>query len=58
MPDTHGIQAASEKIVVTVTGRQRVGKTALLNSMIQYCQPHGGRLIILNADQQNTPHTR
>jgi len=36
MPDTHGIPAAPEKIVVTVAGRQRVGKTSLLNSMIQY----------------------
>jgi hypothetical protein len=57
MRDIHGIQAAPEKIVVTVAGRQRVGKTALLNSMIQYCQPRGGRLIILNADQQNTTHS-
>ena len=32
MPDTHGIQAAPEKIVVAVAGRQRVGKTALLRA--------------------------
>jgi hypothetical protein len=38
-------------------GRQRVGKTALLNTAVQYFRSRGHRPRVWNADQQNRSHT-
>jgi len=38
-------------------GRQRVGKTVLLNTIIQYVREHSGSLEIWNADTMNTSHS-
>jgi hypothetical protein len=38
-------------------GRQRVGKTALLNTAVQYFQANGNPVRVWNADQQNRSHT-
>ena len=38
-------------------GRQRVGKTALLNTAVQYFRGLGNLVRVWNADQQNRSHT-
>ena len=38
-------------------GRQRVGKTALLNSAVQFFREAGTDIRVWNADQQNKSHT-
>jgi len=38
-------------------GRQRVGKTALLNAAVQYFRALGCHIEIWNADQQNRTHS-
>jgi hypothetical protein len=38
-------------------GRQRVGKTALLNTAVQYFRAQGNPVRVWNADQQNRSHT-
>ena len=43
-------------IITIAFGRQRVGKTALLNAMGQYYRERGCRLQVWNADQQNRSH--
>ena len=57
MPDTNISPSGAEWLLLTTSGRQRVGKTALLNAMVQYCRSHGGRMVVINADQQNTTHS-
>jgi hypothetical protein len=38
-------------------GRQRVGKTVLLNTTAQYAREHGNPIRVWNADQQNRSHS-
>jgi hypothetical protein len=38
-------------------GRQRVGKTALLNTAVQYFRAQGNPIRVWNADQQNKSHS-
>ena len=44
-------------IITIAFGRQRVGKTALLNAVGQYYREHGCPVQIWNADQQNRSHS-
>ena len=44
-------------IVALGLGRQRTGKTTLLNTMVQYFRGLGNPLRVWNADQQNRSHT-
>jgi hypothetical protein len=44
-------------ILWTAVGRQRVGKTALLNTTVQYGRALGNPIRVWNADQQNRSHT-
>ena len=48
--------AGAELMPVTIVavGRQRVGKTTLLNAMAQYYRKRGANLQVWNADHQNT----
>jgi len=57
MPDTHSFPDEPDWLALTTIGRQRSGKTTLLNALVQYCQPRGGRMVVLNADQQNKTHS-
>lgn len=44
-------------IITIALGRQRVGKTALLNAMAQYYRERGCPVHVWNADQQNRSHS-
>ncbi|MEO8713919.1 MAG: FAD-binding oxidoreductase [Acetobacteraceae bacterium] len=44
-------------IVWIALGRQRVGKTALLNTAVQFFREAGNLVRVWNADQQNRSHT-
>jgi len=44
-------------ILWVALGRQRVGKTALLNSAVQFFREAGNVVRVWNADQQNKSHT-
>jgi hypothetical protein len=44
-------------ILLVALGRQRVGKTALLNTVAQYFRAQGNPIRVWNADQQNRSHT-
>ncbi len=43
-------------IIWVALGRQRVGKTALLNSAVQFFRESGNHVRVWNADQQNKSH--
>src|SRR5271165_6806247 len=57
MPDGLSMPADSPPILWVALGRQRVGKTALLNTAVQYFRGLGNPLQVWNADQQNRSHT-
>lgn len=57
MPDTHAPSQARGAVLLAAIGRQRVGKTALLNALVQHCRGMGSELVVLNADQQNNTHS-
>jgi flavin reductase (DIM6/NTAB) family NADH-FMN oxidoreductase RutF len=44
-------------ILWVALGRQRVGKTVLLNTAVQYFRGLGNPIRVWNADQQNRTHT-
>ena len=44
-------------IITIAFGRQRVGKTALLNAMAQFYRERGCPVQVWNADQQNRSHS-
>ena len=52
------ISAASRPPILWIAlGRQRVGKTVLLNTAVQYFRGLGNPIRVWNADQQNRSHT-
>lgn len=57
MPDGQMPQPRQRVLLWVALGRQRVGKTALLNAAVQYVRGLGGQIEIWNADQQNRSHT-
>ena len=57
MPDGHMPHAAQRSLLWAALGRQRVGKTALLNAAVQYFRAQGIRIEVWNADQQNRTHS-
>ena len=57
MPDGHMSQPATKRLLWVALGRQRVGKTALLNAAVQYFRALGSPLEVWNADQQNRTHS-
>ncbi len=57
MPDGHIAPADNRSRLWIALGRQRVGKTALLNATVQYARALGSHVKIWNADQQNRTHS-
>ena len=57
MPDGNFHPAGDRSLLWVALGRQRVGKTALLNTTIQYFRALGSHIEIWNADQQNRTHS-
>lgn len=57
MPDGNMTPGAKRARLWIAVGRQRVGKTALLNASVQYFRALGSRIEVWNADQQNRSHT-
>jgi hypothetical protein len=57
MPDGQMMPADRPPILWIALGRQRVGKTVLLNTAVQYFRGLGNPLRVWNADQQNRSHT-
>ena len=57
MPDGQIRAADRPPILWIALGRQRVGKTVLLNTAVQYFRGLGNPLRVWNADQQNRSHT-
>ena len=56
MPDGHKSRTDQRSLLWIALGRQRVGKTALLNAAVQYFRALGCHIEIWNADQQNRTH--
>lgn len=44
-------------VLMIAVGRQRVGKTAFLNTTAQFVRAHGGNVVIWNADTLNKTHS-
>jgi hypothetical protein len=57
MPDGQIKRVERLPILWIAMGRQRVGKTALLNTAVQYFRANGSPIRVWNADQQNRSHT-
>jgi hypothetical protein len=57
MPDGQMRPVDRLPILLVALGRQRVGKTALLNTAVQYFRAQGNPIRVWNADQQNRSHT-
>lgn len=57
MPDEAILPARRPRILLTAIGRQRVGKTVLLNTTVQYFRALGSHIEVWNADQQNRTHS-
>jgi hypothetical protein len=57
MPDGQMKPVDRLPILWIALGRQRVGKTALLNTAVQYFRAQGNPVRVWNADQQNRSHT-
>jgi hypothetical protein len=49
--------AARQPVLIIAVGRQRVGKTTMLNVMIEMFRAHGAEIEIWNADLHNRTHT-
>jgi hypothetical protein len=57
MPEGHFSQDGRRRLLLVALGRQRVGKTALLNTIVQYFRAAGSEIEVWNADQQNRTHS-
>ena len=57
MPDGQDFKNPSRYVLWVAVGRQRVGKTALLNTAVQYFRGLGSEIEVWNADQQNRTHS-
>jgi hypothetical protein len=57
MPDGHFSRDGRRRLLMVALGRQRVGKTALLNTIVQYFRAEGNEIEVWNADQQNRTHS-
>lgn len=44
-------------VLIIVVGRQRVGKTTLLNTTVQFIRTHGGEVVVWNADMLNRTYS-
>ena len=57
MPDGQLVGGEQRAVLWTALGRQRVGKTTLLNMAAQFFRGRGVPLEVWNADQQNRSHS-
>jgi hypothetical protein len=57
MPDGHFSRDGRRRLLLVALGRQRVGKTALLNTVVQYFRAEGSEIEVWNADLQNRTHS-
>ena len=57
MPDGQDYRSPHKPVLWVAVGRQRVGKTTLLNMTVQYFRALGSEITIWNADQQNRTHS-
>ncbi len=44
-------------IVIVIVGRQRVGKTTVANTAVQFIRAHGGEVVVWNADKLNRTYS-
>lgn len=56
MPDTNTVTELRQPLLLVVVGRQRVGKTSVVNTIIQKVREAGGQLQVWNADNNNTSY--
>ncbi len=57
MPDGQDYGSPQQSVLWVAVGRQRVGKTTMLNTTVQYFRALGSEIAIWNADQQNRTHS-
>ncbi len=44
-------------VVIVIVGRQRVGKTTVANTAVQFIRAHGGEVVVWNADKLNRTYS-
>jgi len=44
-------------VVIVIVGRQRVGKTTVANTLVQFLRAHGGEIVVWNADKLNRTYS-
>ena len=57
MPDGQTAKGMGKDVLWIALGRQRVGKTTVLNAAVQYFRSQGCEFEVWNADQQNRSHS-
>jgi hypothetical protein len=57
MPDSQFSRDGQGRLLRGALGRQRVGKTAVLNTVVQYFRAQGSEIEVWNADQQHRTHS-
>ena len=57
MPDGHIPKRGQRSLLLVALGRQRVGKTVMLSTTVQYFRALGCHIEVWNADQQNRTHS-
>jgi hypothetical protein len=57
MPDGHFSRDGQRRLLMVALGRQRVGKTALLNTIVQYFRTEGNEIEVWNAGQHVPFHS-
>src|ERR1700753_4124419 len=57
MPDGHFSRDGRRRLLLVALGRQRVGKSAVLNTVVQYFRAGGSEVVVWNADQHNRTHS-
>jgi hypothetical protein len=57
MPDGEVSRSTPKSVLWIALGRQRVGKTTVLNAAVQYFRERGCPIEVWNADQQNRSHS-
>lgn len=57
MPEVISPAEGRRPVLVMVVGRQRVGKTTFLNTVVQFLRAHGGEVTVWNADMLNRTYS-
>ncbi len=56
MPDTNAVSQHRQPLLLVVVGRQRVGKTTVVNTIVQKAREAGGQLQVWKADNNETSY--